>query len=135
MEGTATVGVRLQCDHGADRPLEGEANGLASQASSPPNPPRRENTELFRLGSRPKFWLAVLGCGLSTVFVDVLEAQDEVAHEYVPDLRSSETLTASEGPVPAAIVYRGEILPAPSERRAATGRASDDGAARVRRSR
>ena len=103
--------MRLRRGHGAKRPLEGEANRLSSQALSPRSSADQENTGLF---SAPGFSrVLALACASWLAGLGTLSAQEEIAHEFIPDLRNSETLVASEGPVPAAILYRGEILPAP----------------------
>ena len=76
---------------------------------------RRENTQLFTLRSTVMRFSCCTFTAALIVVVPLAAAQDEVLHEFVPDLQDSEaTIVASEGPVPAAIVYRGEILPAPT---------------------
>ena len=54
--------------------------------------------------------------GLTVVASGVALAQGPVLHEFVPDVSDDEALVlaSSDSPEPAAIVYDGEVIPAPT---------------------
>jgi len=75
---------------------------------------------VVRSSVRPRAVVALLLVGVATgVALLPARAQGPVLHEYVPDVSDDElpslVLAAGGGSEPAAIVYRGEVLPAPED--------------------
>ncbi|MDQ3036969.1 MAG: transglutaminase domain-containing protein, partial [Myxococcota bacterium] len=64
---------------------------------------------------RPSVRGPLTGAALLLAFVALARADDSVRHEYVPDVESDEgtLVVSSGGPEPAALVYDGEVIPAP----------------------